>query len=66
MTKKEAKRIAIDNLESDISILALNKRLNKDNTGRKNILIEKLYLLYTMDIINLQICNDYIENIKSL
>ena len=66
MTKKEAKIIAIENLNGDIGILTVQKRLNRDTTERKNILTEKINLLYCMDIINTQTYIDYMETIKSL
>lgn len=63
---KDIKRIAIENLNRDIVILILQYSLNKDTTERKDILTEKLNLLYTMDIINTQLYLDYKETIKSL
>lgn len=62
----EMKKIAIENLDSDIKILALRCRLKKDTNLIETIISEKLDLLYYMDIINMKTYHTYILTIKAL
>lgn len=73
----DMRKIAIENLDVDIRLLAFQSTLKKDSdlietillkklSLIETILLEKLNLLYTMDIINIKTYHIYIKTIRAL
>ena len=64
--KSDMRKIAIDNIDGDIHFLRFRHRIKKDTYLEKTVIMEKLALLYCMDIINSDTYYEYKETIKPL